>query len=544
MGAFLFYILKSSVCLFLFTLLFITLLRGITFFRFNRWAFWVGTMLCLLLPLFPISVSIPSPLQQSVMAVGETLNRDITVSWFKGTDIAMFEADNVIKTKKTVDSPQTAADDHSYFPALYGLYLAGASGVLLFFFFSFIRLWRVIHSLRSVEEEEFRLIICPEPIQSFSWWKYIVISNEDYQQNSLAILKHEKMHLRYHHTLDLLWMHCLLILHWFNPMVWVLWRELRDLHEYEADEGVIGSGINMAQYQLLLVKKAVGTRLYSMANGFDHSKLKNRIGMMLKKRSNGWVRLRVLLVVPVVVGVAYAFAQPEMSEVTALEVQSVAQDKKTQDIAFWVEFFRDKQAAWWDKHTRPDGSTAIRQAQVHKLYINPLNEILLDDEKLKESSEVRKTVLEYLRSSREKDKQKTGKDAPHFIYMIYNVKANKQFVLNVVENVKLAYDDLRVEYSAKGVKDIDEVCPYAVDIVGPRKYADSGLEILIKDAEGNQLVKTNHLSWNELKSYQKKYGRNVFVSLRADNSTTNSGYKHANDILKKLFTNVESVHEE
>lgn len=71
--------------------------------------------------------------------------------------------------------------------------------------------------------------------------------------------------------------------HWFNPMTWVLWQELRDLHEYEADEGVISSGVNMVQYQLLLVKKAVGTRLYSMANGFDHSKLKNRIGMMLKK---------------------------------------------------------------------------------------------------------------------------------------------------------------------------------------------------------------------------------------------------------------------
>lgn len=63
------------------------------------------------------------------------------------------------------------------------------------------------------------------------------------------------MHLSYYHTLDLGWMHCLLIFHWFNPMTWVLWQELRDLHEYEADEGVISSGVNMVQYQLLLVKK-------------------------------------------------------------------------------------------------------------------------------------------------------------------------------------------------------------------------------------------------------------------------------------------------
>ena len=116
------------------------------------------------------------------------------------------------------------------------------------------------------------------------------MSEEDYRQDGSLILIHEKKHLSYYHTLDLGWMHCLLIFHWFNPMTWVLWQELRDLHEYEADEGVISSGVNMVQYQLLLVKKAVGTRLYSMANGFDHSKLKNRIGMMLKKRSNGWAR--------------------------------------------------------------------------------------------------------------------------------------------------------------------------------------------------------------------------------------------------------------
>lgn len=71
MGTFLFFILKSSVCLFLFTILYITLLKNITHFRFSRWAFWVGTLLCWLIPLIPVSVSILSPIQQSVVMVGE-----------------------------------------------------------------------------------------------------------------------------------------------------------------------------------------------------------------------------------------------------------------------------------------------------------------------------------------------------------------------------------------------------------------------------------------------------------------------------------------
>ena len=75
-------------------------------------------------------------------------------------------------------------------------------------------------------------------------------------------------------------------------------QELQNIHEYEADEAVINEGINARDYQLLLIKKAVGTRLYSMANSFNHSKLKKRITMMLKEKSNPWARLKYLYVLP------------------------------------------------------------------------------------------------------------------------------------------------------------------------------------------------------------------------------------------------------
>ncbi len=284
MGTFLFFILKSSVCLFLFTILYITLLKNITHFRFSRWAFWVGTLLCWVLPLIPVSVSILSPIQQSVMMVGEIFEE--------------IPSDGKVATRFLAENGWDARAEHLPFQQgkseeIYGLslltvislfYTMGAVGVFLFFVYSFGRLWHLIHGKPVQREGSFRLVILPGKVCSFSWWKYIVMSEEDYRQDGSLILIHEKKHLSYYHTLDLGWMHCLLIFHRFNPMTWLLWQELRDLHEYEANEGVISSGVNMVQYQLLLVKKAVGTRLYSMANGFDHSKLKNRIGMMLKKK--------------------------------------------------------------------------------------------------------------------------------------------------------------------------------------------------------------------------------------------------------------------
>ena len=80
-------------------------------------------------------------------------------------------------------------------------------------------------------------------------------------------------------------------LQWFNPLVWILRTELKMLHEYEADEAVINQGIDAKQYQLLLVKKAVGAQRFQLANGFNHAKLKNRITMMQSTKTNKFRRL-------------------------------------------------------------------------------------------------------------------------------------------------------------------------------------------------------------------------------------------------------------
>ena len=48
--------------------------------------------------------------------------------------------------------------------------------------------------------------------------------------------------------------------------------------------------------------------------------------MMSKKRNTKWVRLRVLLAVPLAAGVVYAFAKPEVKE-TVADYSAVLQTK-------------------------------------------------------------------------------------------------------------------------------------------------------------------------------------------------------------------------
>ena len=177
-----------------------------------------------------------------------------------------------------------------------------------------------------------------QEIAPFSWMKYIVISRKDLEENGREILIHEMAHIHHRHSVDLLVADICIFFQWFNPGAWLLKQELQNIHEYEADETVINEGVNAKEYQLLLIKKAVGTRLYSMANSFNHSKLKKRITMMLKEKSNPWARLKYLYVLPLAAIAVTAFARPEISEkmeeISAVKVNDLAeivQDKVLQD---------------------------------------------------------------------------------------------------------------------------------------------------------------------------------------------------------------------
>ena len=142
-------------------------------------------------------------------------------------------------------------------------------------------------------------------VSPFSWMHYIVMNRSDYEEHNAAILAHERGHIRLRHSWDLLLVDLLTALQWFNPAMWMLRQDLRAIHEYEADGEVLSQGINARQYQYLLISKASGIGGYSIANGISHSTLKNRITMMLHKKSNRSSLLKLLALIPIV-GLALA----------------------------------------------------------------------------------------------------------------------------------------------------------------------------------------------------------------------------------------------
>ena len=267
MGSFFAYSLQSAICLAAFYLFFKVLLSRDTFHRFNRVA---------LLGILALSMIIPIVLS----AISTITPREIIDDTFL-TSNEFVVSDNI----EAVDESANVETGNIYLAALLLIYLSGCAICLIYTGISIVQIIRTIQKGECIKAENGIKIIVSDKkgTPSFSWMNYIVLSRCDYEEAGTTIITHEKAHICLRHTYDLMIAQACIVMQWFNPAAWLLYQELQNIHEYEADEKVLRQGVNARQYQLLLIKKAVGTRLYSMANSFNHSNLKKRITMIDRK---------------------------------------------------------------------------------------------------------------------------------------------------------------------------------------------------------------------------------------------------------------------
>ncbi len=300
------YQIKVGLCLIVFYLLWKLLLSRETFHRFNRVALLVVMVLALVLPWIRLSL-------------------DATVQVAK----PMVVLEDLLVTPDGAAAAQQTSFSWSVMDFATLAYFIGVAMALAWFLHSHWSLYRLLkQGRRESLPGGITLHVVPGDQSPFSYFKHIVISEQDYRDNPHEILTHEQAHIGLRHSWDVLFMSVVTMFQWWNPAVWLLGRELRLVHEYEADEAVLNQGINAKQYQLLLIRKSVGDKLFSMANNFNYQSLKKRIRMMSMNKSSRWNRLRALAVVPVIALALLAFANNK--SVAAVVTAGVQQDNAVQ----------------------------------------------------------------------------------------------------------------------------------------------------------------------------------------------------------------------
>lgn len=283
------YVIKAAITLALLYSCFFLFLSKETFHRFNR-CMLVGIMLVsLVMPMFHFTTSHPTTLNEEVYQMQNYIEHDTTP---------------IIVTAQQ-------AQGITWIQALTWIYMAGVVLMLILTLVQATSLIRFMSSgVRHTDSQGNTVILHNKDVPPFSIFRYIVMSVKDYESCRQYILTHEQEHIRLGHTYDLLLLQGMKTLMWFNPFIWFLSRDLKAVHEYEADQAVINQGIDAKSYQQLLVMKVVGNRLQPFTNNLNHGSLKKRIVMMYQKPSNRWLMLKALCAIPVAALTINTFATP------------------------------------------------------------------------------------------------------------------------------------------------------------------------------------------------------------------------------------------
>lgn len=305
------YIIKSCILLALLYGSFALLLSRETFHRFNRLALLGVLVASLILPAVQLSVKKPSYLNYEEVRIPHV-------------EVIASPVQNEVQDIETPQSTLPAIEESMQEPTfrvdmmqvVQYLYIIGLLASLAIFFVQLFRLWREIRGgVQTKDELGNTIVIRGGNFAPYSFLHYIIINASDYEHLRRPILAHEQAHIRLGHTWDLLLLEAVKAVQWFNPFVYLLGRDLKAVHEYEADDAVLNFGIDAKTYQLLLVTKAVGSRLQTVCNNLSHHSLKKRIKMMHKNNSNRWLMSKGLVLPAIMTLAIVAFAKPKVEEV-------------------------------------------------------------------------------------------------------------------------------------------------------------------------------------------------------------------------------------
>ncbi|MFA5326951.1 MAG: TonB family protein [Prolixibacteraceae bacterium] len=299
MEAFAFYLVKSTVWLSGFALVYALLLRNERFFSLNRIFLVSGMLISIIFPLFTWHYTVVIPVIPSV---------EISEPQIQGTVI-----------------PEESFSAQSI---LLFFYLSGITFLIYKLFKQTLPVLKVIRKSDARHVKSIKLIRTDEYSASFSFISYVFVNPSIGEIETNEIVNHEREHIRQKHWIDLLLFEILRTLQWFNPVVWLYGRLIRQNHEYLADEQALQRSSNPAVYRAALLNQMFGGPVISLANSFNYSLNKKRFAMMKHTIQSPFRKLKLLIVLPMIAGVFYAFAAPEYQFVKT-ETNTTIQDEKT-----------------------------------------------------------------------------------------------------------------------------------------------------------------------------------------------------------------------
>ena len=269
--------LKSTISISLLYLFFRLLMQKEAFFKLSRMTVLFIVLASTIIPFITLPLRIHPVLP-------------ITITPVFQNNLALEKPDQKYEIPMGVNSSEDASATLkpiviSYKTILIIIYLVGVLITFILLVYRISSVYVLFRKSRKTDLNGIRLMIVNDDIPAFSFNRHILISQHDYETNSEAILMHELSHIKKGHFYDLIVLELVKIIYWFNPLVYMIDSDLKEIHEFQADEHTINSGIDATKYQLLIIQKCVGHQQFALANSFNHCQIKNRITMINKSKT-------------------------------------------------------------------------------------------------------------------------------------------------------------------------------------------------------------------------------------------------------------------
>jgi hypothetical protein len=292
------YLIKSCAFIFAFYIPFVLILKRTTFFKINRIYLVLGLLFSFILPLY----------------TGFAINSSYALPEFPLMEPIVTESElQILKASESSHSLNIAL-------ILFAIYVVGISVRLIKLTFSIIGILKLKRQCDVVAYQDLHVFKTHTSVP-FSFFNYVFLPKATID---LAILEHEAAHVRQCHWIDLAIVEIVSIVLWFNPMMIIYKRSLKQQHEYLADQTAIGSGIDVGEYLISIRRQIELTIQPSLTSEFYFLSIKNRINMMTKKRTSLYGLSMYTLVLPLIICMLMAFSSPKHFElVTVSENDSI-----------------------------------------------------------------------------------------------------------------------------------------------------------------------------------------------------------------------------
>ncbi|PWD98405.1 TonB family protein [Marinilabilia rubra] len=456
MEALMSYLIRSTIWLTVFGLIYFLVLRNERFFVLNRLFLITGLLSAIIFPLITIRYSVTIPFTSSPVTTGSVVVESVQPSQNQGMPWEFYIGSIIVL------------------------------GTLFFLIKTMIQTLKVYNTISSSEvkyKNNLKVVKSGRFRHSFSFFSYIIVNPSSTEKEYREILAHEAAHIRQYHWIDLVLAELLRTIQWFNPMAWLYSHYIRQNHEYLADRSALKATSDPAVYKAILINQLLGGEAIRLGHSFSYSLNKKRFIMMKNTSIPVIHKMKLLIILPVASIIFYAFSEPNyVYETNSVSNQEQTAPSQTQELVNQGETNIPKEEAI-PIETNYENSTREKTPEINKKSEQKGELIKLS--RLNDNVSLQQPKEEIIKG---KVVQKNGEALPGTSIVIANSTTGTISDLNGEFELRDVSEDSEIVFSFVGFKTVKKRPDFKEDmkVIMKRDTVEKDLKLTVRTTENHK----------------------------------------------------------